>query len=218
MFIAVDGIDGSGKTTLVSRLAALLSPLNPLVTKEPTDRSKWGQRLREATLKGRLPVELELEYFHRDRVWHIDNVIAPALREGRPVLCDRYVDSTLAFQTSTSAEADNLYESFVDEILVPDLTLILDCPVEIGLERIRKRNGGLSQFETVATLSTAKRIYDSREGKNYRHIDASRSADETFLQAVDYIKERAAFLDEGASIGNFSVKQVLAHASSGLAD
>ena len=79
MFLAIDGIDGAGKTTLVNHLAVLLQSLSPVITKEPTKNSKWGQRLRRAAIEGRLPLQQEIEYFHKDRLNHIENVIAPAL-------------------------------------------------------------------------------------------------------------------------------------------
>ena len=82
MFIVVDGIDGAGKSTLVLQLAELLGSINPEVTKEPTDHSKWGKRLRAAAVEGRLPHDKELEYFRKDRLHHIDRVIKPALEKG----------------------------------------------------------------------------------------------------------------------------------------
>ena len=130
MFIAVDGIDGSGKSTLVRGIAAVLAPLDPLTTKEPTDASFWGRRLRTSAREGRLPRSTEIEYFHKDRLHHIATVIRPALERGRIVITDRYVDSTLAFQAASADEADRLYETYLGtEILRPDITMILRCTV-----------------------------------------------------------------------------------------
>jgi len=191
MFIAVDGIDGAGKTTLVRLLAEALSPLSVITTKEPTDNSKWGQRLRKAAVEGRLPPDKELEYFRKDREHHIDNIIKPALASGSIVITDRYVDSTLAFQAQTPEEADSLYERIVDDIVIPDITFILLCDVEIGLQRVRTRDGdNLTQFENVKVLDRAEKIYASREGDNYALINASISPDNTFQQAITAIKER----------------------------
>jgi dTMP kinase len=190
VFIAVDGIDGAGKTTLVLKLSDLLAPLNPLLTKEPTSLSEWGRALKDSASQGRLAREVELDYFHKDRVHHVNTRIKPALKSGRPVISDRYVDSTLAFQASTPEEAEQLYRSFVSEILVPDLTLILDCPVEKGLARIREGRGELSKFENIETLKKAGRIYESRRGPNYAHIDASGTADQTLEQACSAIVAR----------------------------
>jgi dTMP kinase len=191
MFIAVDGIDGAGKTTLANQLAGRLVEWDPLITKEPTNASPWGRRLRESAQQGRLPRNEEVEYFHKDRLWHLANVIEPALEAGRVVISDRYVDSTLAFQANSPDEADALYESFVREILVPNITLILSCPVEVGLERIHRNRGRLTKFEDLETLARARMIYETRSGSNYCIIDASGTVEQTFRDAVTVLRIRA---------------------------
>lgn len=190
MLIAIDGIDGAGKTTLAEGLAALLCGLNAIIEKEPTDRSFWGRRLRQSAKAGRLPRDQETDYFHKDRIEHLREQIEPALAEGRVVILDRYVDSTLAFQTRNPAEADKLYMRFLPEIRVPDVTFILDCPVETGLGRIRRARGVLSEFEKSKTLNLAKRIYKSRRGPNYVHLNASGDAESTLAQAVRVLADR----------------------------
>jgi dTMP kinase len=191
MFIAVDGIDGSGKSALVRGIAAVLAPLHPLTTKEPTDTSFWGRRLRTSAKEGRLPRMIELEYFHKDRLHHIATVIRPALERGQIVITDRYVDSTLAFQAESVDEADVLYESCLGtEILLPDITMILQCTVSQGLQRIQRREKGyLSMFESNESQRRAKEIYESRSGSHYRFIDASGTEDDTLRQALDILKE-----------------------------
>ncbi len=196
MFIAVDGIDGAGKTTLVNQLAELLEELDPLVTKEPTDKSEWGMRLKESAKNGRMPKVIETEYFHKDRLDHLRREILPALQSGRPVITDRYVDSTLAYQCHTPSEADALYEHFKNEILVPNLTFILDCPVEEGLHRINRDRNTTSHFEVPETLQSARKIFESRRGPNYRHLKASGTVKETFQQAVDALLEIAPSLGD----------------------
>ncbi len=190
IFIAVDGIDGSGKTTLCGELFAILAPFDPIIRKEPTSDSEWGRKLRAAASSGRLPSAVELDYFHRDRLHHIENFILPHLRDGKAVICDRYVDSTLAFQADTPDQADVLYERMKNEILTPDLTFILRCPVEVGLERIQRNRPEKSQYETVETLSKAAAIYESRENSHYRHLDASSTPANTLREAVECLKER----------------------------
>ena len=191
MFIAVDGIDGSGKSTLVRGIATALAPLHPLTTKEPTDASFWGRRLRASAKEGRLPRETEIEYFHKDRLQHIANVIQPALERGQIVITDRYVDSTLAFQAGSADEADVLYGSYLgSEILCPDITMILRCTVSRGLQRIRRRDKGcMSTFESDEAQRRAKEIYETRSGSHYRFIDASGTEDDTLRQAVAVLKE-----------------------------
>jgi dTMP kinase len=191
MFIAVDGIDGSGKSTLVRGIAALLEPFRPLTTKEPTDASFWGRRLRASAREGRLPRATEIEYFHKDRLQHIANVIRPALESGRIVITDRYVDSTLAFQARSPEEADVLYEqSLQRDILRPNVTMILRCAVSEGLRRLQLRDKGvLSAFEDDEAQRRAKEIYETRSGSHYRFIDASGTEQETLRQAIAVLKE-----------------------------
>jgi dTMP kinase len=190
MFIAVDGIDGSGKTTLVGRLIELLRPLDPVATKEPTNDSEWGRRLRASAVSGRLPKATEIDYFHRDRLHHLETVVRPALSAGRPVVTDRYVDSTLAFQADDLADAEHLYSRFAGELLTPDITFILDCPVETGLGRIARGRDGHSTFETNEFLDRARRIYASRQNGHYAHLDASGTANDTFAQANNILQAR----------------------------
>ena len=190
MFIAVDGIDGAGKTTLVRRLKKSFADLDPLVTKEPTDKSEWGKALRDSAVRGRMPRDQEIEFFHKDRVHHLDTEIRPALAAGRLVICDRYVDSTLAFQGESPADAERLYSSFAKDIAIPAVTFILDCPVRTGLSRIRNARSRLSTFEDTNTLERAYEIYKSRRGSHYVHIDASKSIQHTFQQVCTSLKAR----------------------------
>lgn len=190
MLIAIDGIDGAGKTTLANQLRKILSALNPLIEKEPTDNSHWGKILRESASNGRLSREIELEYFHKDRIHHIETVIKLALEKNKLVILDRYVDSTLAFQAESVDEAESLYQKFLPEILVPEVTFILRCSVEEGLRRIAESRNGNSKFERAETLEHAKEIYESRRGPTYYHLDASKSAKHTLKQAIKILYDR----------------------------
>ncbi len=192
MFIAVDGIDGAGKTTLAFLLKDYLEDLAPVVTKEPTIDSPYAPQIEKLVSERRLTCQEEIALFHNDRLWHLEHRIYPALQKGHLVICDRYVDSTLAFQCDSPKDADELYTVFEPDILVPDVTFILQCPVDIGLSRLRQREGSnLSQFETVETLEHAKTIYDSRRGPNYHFIDASHSVQSTFDWAVAELRARS---------------------------
>jgi dTMP kinase len=192
IFIAIDGIDGSGKTTLSSLLCALLADYDPEPTKEPTADNEWGRRLRLSATEGRLPRETEIDFFHRDRLHHIEHFIRPRLEQGRVVICDRYVDSTLAFQARDSAEADRMYEQFAPDLLLPDVTFILRCPVSVGLQRIHDNRPEKSTFEEVGTLEHAHMIYESRVAKDgkYVGIDATGSIQSTLAQALIALVER----------------------------
>ena len=203
MLIVIDGIDGAGKTTLAETLAQFLVSQDPLLEKEPTENSEWGRRLKESAELGRLSradslniftkigcTTYELEYFHKDRLHHLSTVVTPALQSGRIVIMDRYVDSTLAYQSSSPEEAESLYQTFLPEIVVPDITLILDCPAELGLKRIADSRNGSSTFEVKDTLKLAQQIYHSRQGANYVHIDARGSKEDTLSSAVEVLRSR----------------------------
>ena len=182
ILVAFEGIDGAGKTTLSRNLAAAFHKPDPLITKEPTDRNEWGRRLRRTTKEGRLPKDVEIELFHKDRIDHLKNEIKPNLNKGRIVICDRYIDSTLAYQCEDADEADHLYRQMLPDILVPDITFILSCDVQTGLDRITKRDGPIENaFETYDTLEKARIIFLSRSNKHYFHINSSESV-ETVLQ------------------------------------
>ena len=167
VFIAIDGIDGAGKTTLAAALASVLEHLDPLVTKEPTNDSPWGKELRRSAEKGRFSRNKEIEYFHKDRLYHIDNIILPALKQGRLVITDRYVDSTLAFQAASPDEAEAMWNGFKPHLLIPDVTFILRCPVQLGLERIHRSRNRITTFETTDALERARDIYESRRDHHY---------------------------------------------------
>src|SRR6185437_5645451 len=190
MFIAVDGIDGAGKSTLVRGLARALQSMHPVLTKEPTGDSEWGKKLRNAAVHGRLPRDIETQYFHFDRLAHLENFVRPALAANKLVITDRYVDSTLAFQTDTPEQADDLYVRFLPEILIPDLTFILDCSVSVGLRRIKEGRPSFSAFEKKNVLERARKIYASRRGPNYVHIDATKTPHDVLRAALDTLVSR----------------------------
>lgn len=194
MLIAIDGIDGAGKTTLASTLFDLLSDYRPLLEKEPTEISPWGKRLRESATSGRLSRDDEIEFFHKDRLFHLEHVVKPALDQGRIVILDRYVDSTLAFQALNPADADQMYARFVEEILIPDITLILNCPLDMALQRIERTRHSKSTFEKRETLERAQAIYLTRRGPNYAFIDTSQSAENTLAEAIDVLIDRVPHL------------------------
>ncbi len=134
---------------------------------------------------------MELEYFRKDRQEHIRNLIRPILDKNRVVITDRYVDSTLAFQTHSTEEANRLYEILLPETLVPDVSFILKCPVELGLARVVARDGeNISEFEKSSILETAKVIFESRTASNYEYLDATKDIEFTFSQAIDALIKR----------------------------
>src|SRR5436190_13353430 len=143
MFITFEGIDGSGKTTQLRRVAALLN--DPLMTKEPGG-TPTADRIRAVLLDpaSKLDPLAEVLLFAASRHQHVVEVIRPALEAGRTVLCDRYVDSTLAFQGfGRLLDLDRLraLNDWATGSLRPDLTRLFDIERETGVRRARGRGG-----------------------------------------------------------------------------
>jgi len=194
MFITVEGIDGSGKSTLAralaERLAQRLGADRVVLTREPTDTSEWGRRLRRSEQEGRLSREEEIAHFHKDRLHHLAAVVKPALAAGKIVISDRYVDSMLAYQARDPADADRLLASMASEILEPDLVLLLELPVTTALERIGGAREARTSFEREETLKRAAAIYASRKGARYHRLGAAKGAADLLADAVAVVEER----------------------------
>ncbi len=149
MFVTFEGIEGSGKSTLARSIAEMLrqSGTPVFLTREPGG-SELGSKIRSLLLNAGESVNpaAELFLFLADRAQHVSTVIKPALAAGSVVLCDRFSDSTVAYQGFGRGMDIGLLNSLNDAAtggLVPDLTILADLPPEIGLERARKRNSAL---------------------------------------------------------------------------
>src|SRR5687767_12899665 len=143
MFISLEGIEGSGKSTQIQHLKNYLFQIghNPLETLEP-GCGEWGKRLREMLLNTKSKEQLEdlaeLFLFLADRVQHVEHYLRPYLRMGGTVICDRYVDSTVAYQGYGRGLDPCIIQQFnqlATRGLMPDLTLWLDVDIEVGLAR-----------------------------------------------------------------------------------
>ncbi|MFM2196798.1 MAG: hypothetical protein RLZZ505_230 [Verrucomicrobiota bacterium] len=180
MFIVIEGIDGTGKSTQARRLADHFTALGRKVTlsREPTD-GPWGTLLRNSAETGRLSPEEELDAFLKDRRQHVTEKIVPALAAGHVVILDRYYFSNMAYQGTRGFDplkirADN--ETFAP---VPDHLLILDLDVETALRRIGTRGDIANEFEQRANLERCREIFLTLKDEPFaRLIDANRSADE----------------------------------------
>ncbi|HUT72190.1 MAG TPA: dTMP kinase [Desulfatiglandales bacterium] len=146
MFITFEGIDGCGKSTQISRLDKTLrrKGLSVLLTREPGG-TEIGQVIRDILLhvdNTHLAPLAELFLYAADRAQHVQEVVKPALAAGRWVICDRYFDATTVYQGVALEYYGRLIEMLNREAsigLMPDITFLLDCPAEVGLERIAKR-------------------------------------------------------------------------------
>lgn len=147
MFITFEGIEGCGKTTQIKRLEKTLIQrgIQVLSTLEPGGTDIGGQ-IRKILLDARhrrLTPLTELVLIEADRAQHVEEVIRPALQQGIWVLCDRYSDATVAYQGEARGQ-DRAFIRLLNERVTgglhPDRTFLLDCPVEIGIDRALRRN------------------------------------------------------------------------------
>lgn len=132
MFCTVEGIDGSGKTTVAARLS---EETDTYYTQEPTSYDT-GQLLREA-LSEDTPKYYDLFLFLADRVKHIDEHITPVLESGNSIICDRFSDSTIAYQSAGRSRSEREFIKHVVRYtdMEPDVTILIDVGVETALER-----------------------------------------------------------------------------------
>jgi dTMP kinase len=166
-FITFEGVEGSGKSTQLARLAERLSARGLAVrrTREPGGTA-LGERLRAILLDpaqtGLDPVA-EFLLFEADRRQHVREVIRPGLEGGGWVLCDRFSDSTRAYQSGgrgLDAEWVAAVDDRVRDGLVPDLTLLFDVPPAVGLARARSRDSREGRFE-AEELAFHERVWSA---------------------------------------------------------
>ncbi|WP_144959792.1 dTMP kinase [Pseudomonas oryzihabitans] len=186
LFITLEGPEGAGKSTNRDYLAELLGSggREVVLTREPGG-TPLAERIREILLAPAaepMAVDTELLLMFAARAQHLAQVVRPALARGALVLCDRFVDATYAYQgggRGVPVERIATLEAFVLGDLQPDLTLVFDLQVEIGLARAARR-GALDRFEQEqrAFFEAVRQTYLDRAQAvpaRYRLIDASRS-------------------------------------------
>lgn len=147
MFITFEGIDGCGKSTQISSFKETLIQrgVSSVFTKEPGG-TKIGQAIRRILLdvdNTHMVPLAEFFLYEADRAQHVSEVIKPALEDGKWVICDRFIDATTVYQGVALKQHGKLIEQLNHEAtsgLNPDITFLLDCPAEVGLERIEKRD------------------------------------------------------------------------------
>ncbi len=173
ILIAVEGIDGAGKTTQVQLLTAALREAGEPVTtsREPTD-GVWGRRIKDSAKNGRLSLEDELLAFIKDRQEHVARVIGPALAAEGIVILDRYFYSTIAYQGARGADPTVLKHQMEEFAPVPDLVFILDIEARSAIERIALLRGDIpNKFEDVDSLEKARAIFNSLTAPNIRQLN-----------------------------------------------
>ena len=201
-FITVEGIEGVGKTTNIDFIHKLLLAAghDVVLTREPGG-TPLGEAIRSLLLNPEytgMDSTCELQLMFAARAEHLAKVVRPALETGRWVLCDRFTDATYAYQgwgrginTDIIARLENL----VQGDFRPDLTLLLDVPVEVGLARAGKR-GALDRFEQeqVGFFERVRQCYlgMAREHTGrYRVVDASQPLQQVQEQLSEFLKQVA---------------------------
>lgn len=182
ILVAIEGIDGAGKTTQAEILERRLraAGVDVVRTKEPTD-GRWGRLLRESAATGRLSTEEELDAFLNDRREHVAQLIRPALDRKAAVIVDRYYFSTVAYQGARGLDPEELLarnEAFAPE---PDLLALLEVEPAEGIARIRSRGDQANLFEREDNLRAAATIFAGLKKPYLLKIDARQD-----IEAVAY--------------------------------
>lgn len=204
VFITLEGPDGAGKSTQAKLLADRLRGLgrHVLLTREPGG-TELGERVRDILLSSSVDHDALTDalLFNAARRQLVRDVISPALADGAVVLCDRFADSTLAYQGfGSGAPLDEL--SRMAQIatggLVPDRTVLLDLPADVGLAR--RMDGSGEQLTRFETASAFDREFHERVGNGFRElaaadpdrwrvVDAARSAEEVATGVWDAVSD-----------------------------
>ena len=180
LFIAFEGIDGTGKSTQIQLLADYLRSrdLEVVETREPTD-GPYGRRIRELYVdRGSCTPEEELDLFIQDRRQHVAEVITPALASGKAVLTDRYYYSTAAYQGAAGCNPDRIFSAngFAP---VPDMVLLLTMDPEISIQRIEQsRCETCNDFEQLEQLKKVSNLFAGFSDSCITRIDAARTVDQ----------------------------------------
>lgn len=183
LFITMEGIEGAGKSTQIEFIADSLERQGYpcIITREPGG-TRLGEAVRDILLHGQdlsILAGTELLLMFSARYQHINEVILPAIADGKSVICDRFTDASYAYQGGGRGipVADiAVLEQWVQQGLMPDLTLLFDASVETGLQRAHKRSEA-DRFESEETVffERVRQAYLDRatkDGKRYRVIDA----------------------------------------------
>ena len=200
-FITIEGCDGCGKSTQLQMLSEYFTKENipHIFTREPGG-GKISEAIRGILLNGKnteMTDECEALLYAAARVQHLHDRVRPALREGKLVVCDRYVDSSFAYQ----AYARGLGEAFVSKInayalehYLPDLTLFIDLSPKDAF--LRKRGADENDRLEQAGLAFHERVYEgyTRLAKTYpariRRIDGKKSPEGVFEEIINALKEK----------------------------
>lgn len=191
LFIVIEGIDGTGKSTQVRRLGEWFEKQGRevVLSREPTD-GPWGKKLRESAATGRLSPQDELQYFLNDRQQHVEDLIRPSLAAGKVVILDRYYFSTMAYQGARGFDPQEIRRTNEAFAPVPDLLIILDLDVDAAHQRIGHRGDSANEFEKKESLQKCREIFLTLGNEPFaRIIDSTGSLDEVAARVLSIIQQ-----------------------------
>jgi dTMP kinase len=197
VFIVIEGLDGSGKTTQAKILVEKLQKsYSSVFTTEPSN-GKTGTYIRNSCLyeQTRLPTEAEALLFAADRIEHCKNEVKPALDAGKIVVCDRYIYSSLAYQGSADLSLDWI-KTINARALQPDFCVFIDVAPEKVIERLQRKK---SVMETLETQQKVREVYLKfvEKGELVR-VDGDKPieavSEELYLKVLDMLKAAKGFL------------------------
>ncbi|MGZ9413616.1 dTMP kinase [Mycoplasma sp. 480] len=203
MFITFEGLDGSGKSTILEKLKKYFkenySNLSFVYTREPGGNNlKEAEKIREIILDPTNSIDAmsEAVLFAASRRLHLEKIIWPSLKENKIVICDRYVDSSIAYQGAGQLIGTNKIKELNDIVIngtYPNYTFLFDLSPEESRKRLISQNNHCDDRIEKNALEFFQRVYDSyhqmakSDSKRYIIIDASKSVETVFEQVKNKI-------------------------------
>lgn len=203
LFITIEGPDGAGKSSLVKRLVPAIQSMidHPLVVTREPGGSEIAEEIRRILLNPKhtaMDARTEALLLAASRRQHVVEKILPALTRGEVVLCDRFVDSSIAYQGQARGigmEKVLAVNEFAIEGLTPDITLYLDVEAEVGLQRIKDKNSNRTQdrleLEAVTFHEEVRKAYHlliEKEPERFKIIDASLDQDTVYEESLNALR------------------------------
>ncbi|AFV22034.1 MULTISPECIES: dTMP kinase [Bacillus] len=198
LFVSIEGGEGSGKSALIQGLSLYLEEqgMECLTSREPGG-VKVAEEIRELIMENEMDAITEALLFASARREHFKNKISPALTEGKIVICDRFVDSSIVYQGYVQGIGmDNVLSinsQALEGLVMPHLTLYLDVEPTIALNRIAQNNRETNRFDEKSIEFHKKvregyLLIEEKHSNRIKKVDASLSKDEVLQQSIEYIK------------------------------
>ena len=194
LFITFEGTDGAGKTTQIQRLSTELrqTGYDICLTREPGG-TPISEQIRDMLLNpdhGEMAATTELLLYAASRAQHVSEIIKPALESGKIVISSRFADAMVVYQgygRGLDLERINRLNRIATDGVTPDVTFVLDLPVEIGLQRVQKSRGGLDRLEREKIdfhqrLRDGYRALAEQDPQRLKLVDAQASPEHVYAQ------------------------------------